>query len=124
MQNAATVTATLDKLRALNVQLYMDDFGTGYSSLSYLHNFPIDVLKIDRSFINRIGPEGQNSEIVRTILGLARSLNLRVVAEGIETPEQMRQLRRMGCHYGQGYLFSRPLDGPAIASLVDEWPQW
>jgi EAL domain-containing protein (putative c-di-GMP-specific phosphodiesterase class I) len=111
-------------LRALNVQLYMDDFGTGYSSLSYLHNFPIDVLKIDRSFVSRMGSEGQNSEIVRTILGLARNLNLRVVAEGIESPEQMRQLRRMGCHYGQGYFFSKPLDGLAIADLVEKAPQW
>jgi diguanylate cyclase (GGDEF)-like protein/PAS domain S-box-containing protein len=124
MQNAATVTATLNHLRALNVQLYMDDFGTGYSSLSYLHNFPIDVLKIDRSFINRIGPEGQHSEIVRTILGLARSLNLEVVAEGIETAEQMKQLQLMGCHYGQGYLFSKPVDGQSIAALIEQWPQW
>src|SRR5205085_1886326 len=95
------------QLRALNVRLHIDDFGTGYSSLNYLHRLPADTLKVDRSFISGSGPGGENWEIVRTIMALAHNLGLDVIAEGIETPEQLAQLTALQCEYGQGYLFSR-----------------
>ena len=99
----------LASLHRLGVSLLMDDFGTGYSSLNYLHSFPFDVLKIDRSFVGRMTDGDQPLQIVRTILDLARPLGMDVVAEGIETHEQFDLLRQMGCRYGQGYLFARPL---------------
>jgi EAL domain-containing protein (putative c-di-GMP-specific phosphodiesterase class I) len=92
------------------VHLSIDDFGTGYSSLSYLHRFPVNTLKIDRSFIGRMATGDENSEIVRTICTLANNLGMEVVAEGIETREQLELLRSLKCEYGQGYLFSKPLD--------------
>jgi EAL domain-containing protein (putative c-di-GMP-specific phosphodiesterase class I)/putative methionine-R-sulfoxide reductase with GAF domain len=104
-----TALEVLGSLRRLGVSLLMDDFGTGYSSLSYLHSFPIDVLKIDRSFVSRMTEGEQPRQIVRTIIELARVLGMDVVAEGIETCEQYRMLRDMGCRFGQGYLFSRPV---------------
>jgi EAL domain-containing protein (putative c-di-GMP-specific phosphodiesterase class I) len=97
----------------------MDDFGTGYSSLSYLHKFSFDVLKVDRSFVRRIGPRGENSEIVATIVALAHNLGMRVVAEGVETAEQSEQLRALTCHYGQGYYFSRPVPAEAAEEIVE-----
>jgi EAL domain-containing protein (putative c-di-GMP-specific phosphodiesterase class I) len=102
----------------------MDDFGTGYSSLSYLHQFPIDTLKIDRSFVSRIGQQGQNLEIVRTIVTLAHSLGLEVVAEGVETREQLEFLRDMDCDYAQGFLFARPSDGPSAVALLASHTSW
>lgn len=102
-------TAMLFQLRALGVRLSIDDFGTGYSSLSYLHRFPIDTLKIDRSFVTRIVNDKENIEIVRTILMLAENLGMDVVAEGVETQEQMALLRQLSCQSGQGYFFSRPM---------------
>lgn len=109
MEDAASAAVTLMQLKDLGVQLCMDDFGTGYSSLSYLHRFPIDVLKIDRSFINEIGMRKQNLEIIRAIVTLAHSLSMAVVAEGIETTEQLALLRSLDCEFGQGYLFSKPV---------------
>ena len=105
IENTATVTDVLIKLRGLGVTLSMDDFGTGYSSLSYLHRFPIDTLKIDRSFIRSHVANGE-SGIVRTIIMLAHDLGMRVVAEGVETAEQLGYLQSLGCEFGQGYLFS------------------
>ncbi len=102
-------TAMLFQLRALGVRLSIDDFGTGYSSLSYLHRFPIDTLKIDRSFVTRIVNDKENIEIVRTILMLAENLGMDVVAEGVETQEQMALLRQLNCQSGQGYFFSKPM---------------
>ncbi len=104
----------LAQLRARNIQLSIDDFGQGYSSLSYLHRFPINILKIDRAFVNQMTEGGENIEIVRTIMMLAHTLNMSVVAEGVETAQQMEILKKLGCEFGQGYLFSRPL--PAIAA--------
>jgi diguanylate cyclase (GGDEF)-like protein/PAS domain S-box-containing protein len=109
MDNIETATAMLFQLRALGVRLSIDDFGTGYSSLSYLHRFPIDTLKIDRSFVTRIVNDKENIEIVRTILMLAENLGMDVVAEGVETQEQMALLRQLFCHSGQGYFFSKPM---------------
>jgi EAL domain-containing protein (putative c-di-GMP-specific phosphodiesterase class I) len=106
------------QLRALGVQLSIDDFGTGYSSLSYLHRFPLNYLKIDRSFVNRITAADDNSEIVGTITTLARNLGMEVIAEGIETEEQHQRLKTLGCEYGQGFLFSPPVDSEGVTHLL------
>jgi EAL domain-containing protein (putative c-di-GMP-specific phosphodiesterase class I) len=116
--NINAALGVLGSLRRLGVSLLMDDFGTGYSSLSYLHSFPFDVLKIDRSFVCRMNEGDQPLQIVRTIIELARVLGMDVVAEGIETREQYRLLRQMGCRYGQGYLFARPMNTDAVTQLL------
>jgi EAL domain-containing protein (putative c-di-GMP-specific phosphodiesterase class I) len=116
--NLRTATEALGSLRKLGVTLLMDDFGTGYSSLNYLHSFPFDVLKIDRSFVGRMTEGDQALQIVRTIIELARVMGMDVVAEGIETPEQYRLLRQMGCRFGQGYLFARPMSAEAVTELL------
>lgn len=118
MENAELAATTLSKLRALGLQLSIDDFGTGYSSLSYLHRFPVNILKIDRSFVSRMNAGDENLEIVRTIVALAHNLGMHVVAEGIETEEQMRQLKALTCEYGQGYLFSKPLNSTAAEAFL------
>ncbi len=120
MDKAESVTTVMLQLKSLGVSLYLDDFGTGYSSLSYLHRFPIDTLKIDRSFVSRMGFGNDNSAIVRAITTLAQSLNMNVIAEGIETAEQLIQLRALQCKYGQGYFFSRPLDTQTAGALIAE----
>ena len=108
----------LKQLRALGVELSIDDFGTGYSSLSYLHRLPINTLKIDRSFVGRMIENKENSEIVRTILILARNLGMDAVAEGVETEDQFAQLKALNCEYGQGYLLSRPLGVEAVEAFL------
>jgi diguanylate cyclase (GGDEF)-like protein/PAS domain S-box-containing protein len=121
MENIDTAIGMLAQLRALGVGLSIDDFGTGYSSLSYLHRFPIDTLKIDRSFVTQMTDNAENAEIVRTIVTLARSLDMHVIAEGVETGEQLRRLGGLGCDYGQGYLFSRPVGaGQAVELLAGD----
>ena len=115
-----SVTAVMQQLKALGVSLSLDDFGTGYSSLSYLHRFPIDILKVDASFISRIGSCYESWEIVRAIVMLARALNLEVIAEGVETLEQLTRLRGLKCQYGQGYYFSQPLDGLTAGTLINQ----
>ena len=116
--------AALARLKALGVRLVMDDFGKGYSSFSYLHQFPFDTLKIDRTFIARLGTGDESVAIVRTIISLANSLGLDVVAEGVETADQLTLLRNLGCHFGQGYFFSRPLSGEAASMMLAEPPRW
>ncbi|MDE3202280.1 MAG: EAL domain-containing protein [Acidobacteriota bacterium] len=116
--NMNTAIDVLAGLRELGVALLMDDFGTGYSSLNHLHSFPFDVLKIDRSFVGRITEGEQPLQIVKTIIDLARALGMDVVAEGIETSEQLQLLRQLGCRFGQGFLFSRPLTPQAISALL------
>ncbi|MES1025555.1 EAL domain-containing protein [Gloeocapsa sp. BRSZ] len=118
IENANLAAKMLLQLKNLGIQLYIDDFGTGYSSLSYLHNFPIDALKIDRSFIKRMGSTNEKHELVYTITQMAHNLNMNVVAEGIETSEQLRQLQDMRCEYGQGFLFSQPLQQEAATALI------
>lgn len=118
MPNIDTAVEVLNGLRALGVSLLMDDFGTGYSSLNYLHSFPFNILKIDRSFVNRLTEGEQTRQIVRTIIDLARVLEMDVIAEGIETLEQCDVLRKMGCRYGQGFLFARPLPVAQITALL------
>ena len=113
MQHASTALATMEELRALGMRISIDDFGTGYSSLSYLHGFPIDQLKIDASFVKNSTANRKNREIVRSIVDLGRNLGMDVVAEGIETAEQLSDLRMLQCGYGQGYLFARPMDEQA-----------
>ena len=121
MENAESAIDVLHRLKALGTTLSIDDFGTGYSSLSYLLRFPADTLKIDRSFMWAMGDGGRHAQIVRTIVVLAHSLQMDVVAEGVETEEQCQQLRALECRYGQGYFFSRPVDGErARAMLADE----
>jgi diguanylate cyclase (GGDEF)-like protein len=114
IQDASVAIKILQACRDMGIRVHMDDFGTGYSSLSYLHNFPLNALKVAQDFVMRILPGGENSEIVRTIVTLARDLGLEVIAEGIETPEQMEYIRRLGCQGGQGFYISRPL-GPEEA---------
>ncbi len=119
MKNEKVCFSVLEDLKKLGVLLSTDDFGTGYSSLSYLHQYPFDTLKIDRSFISKMNSGGKSDEIVCTILSLAQSLNLRVVAEGIETEEQLRKLQDLKCDYGQGYLFSKPVVAQVAESFLD-----
>lgn len=109
MENSEASNKLLQHLKNLGVRLTTDDFGTGYSSLSYLHRFPIDCLKIDRAFVWEMNGQNRNAEIVKTILMLARTLKLDVVAEGVETAEQFEALKNLGCQYAQGYFFSKPL---------------
>jgi len=121
MDNPEQATAALSELRAIGTQIAVDDFGTGYSSLSHLQRFPVDVLKIDKSFIDALdGSDPGSSALVIAIIGLARSLHLGVVAEGIEREDQLEQLIRFGCDYAQGYLLARPLDGHGVRVLIDE----
>jgi len=117
MENAEAAAQMFKQLRSLGVQLSIDDFGTGYSSLSYLHRFPLNYLKIDRSFVSRVTTDNDNA-IVRTISTLARNLGMEVIAEGIETEEQFQQLKMLGCEYGQGYLFSRPVANEGVDHLL------
>lgn len=124
MENIEVATSMLEQLRLLGIQLSIDDFGTGYSSLSYLHRLPINTLKIDRSFVLRMAENNENAEIVRTIVMLAKNLGLDVVAEGVETRDQMRQLRDLECENGQGYLFSKPLSADAARQLVLQFEDW
>jgi diguanylate cyclase (GGDEF)-like protein len=118
MENAELATTMLKQLSDLDVHLCIDDFGTGYSSLSYLHRFPVDTLKIDRSFVNRIEEKDENVEIVRTIATLARNLGMEVVAEGVESEDQLACLKALNCEYAQGYLFSRPLTAEAAHAFI------
>jgi len=118
MDNFELATAMLSQLTTLNVDLHMDDFGTGYSSLSYLHRLPLKTIKIDRSFISNIGSRGENLEIVRAIVTLAHNLNMSVTAEGIETVEQLAQLKALQCDQGQGYFFFPALEGAAVEVLL------
>jgi EAL domain-containing protein (putative c-di-GMP-specific phosphodiesterase class I) len=118
MQRTAGTVGRLADLRALGVHLAIDDFGTGYSSLSYLERFPVDVLKIDRSFIAGMSPSGERPAIARAIVELGRTLGLQVVAEGIEQPDQADWLVSLGCPLGQGYLYSRPMGADATEAFL------
>jgi diguanylate cyclase (GGDEF)-like protein/PAS domain S-box-containing protein len=118
MENPDAAIQMLNQLKALGVTLLMDDFGTGYSSLSYLHRFPFDTVKIDRSFVNRLGSGSDSSAIVKAIVTLAHSLGMTVVAEGVETANQMMHLRALGAEYGQGYFFAAPLTSGAAQQLI------
>jgi EAL domain-containing protein (putative c-di-GMP-specific phosphodiesterase class I) len=124
MTESVMITSTADavdllrQLKRLGIQLAIDDFGTGYSSLSYLSRFPVDLLKIDRSFIEKLATDAQSAELVQTIVQLGRSLGLETVAEGIESTEQLEELSRIGCDFGQGFLFSGPVEAREITKRM------
>ena len=119
MEDAETSIRTLRELQNLGVAIAIDDFGTGYSSLSYLRRFPVSNLKIDRSFVQKLGIDREDTEIVRAIITLSQTLGLSVTAEGVETDSQLQQLRDLGCDVAQGYLFSQPLPEDAVAALLE-----
>jgi diguanylate cyclase (GGDEF)-like protein/PAS domain S-box-containing protein len=118
MENVDAAISMLRRLRDLGIETSIDDFGTGYSSLSYLHRFPIAMLKVDRSFVSSMSENNENIEIVRTIIMLAKNLKIEVVAEGVETGEQLEKLRAMKCDYGQGYFFSKALKADSAERLL------
>jgi EAL domain-containing protein (putative c-di-GMP-specific phosphodiesterase class I) len=118
MAEPEAATAMLVGLRELGVGLPLDDFGTGYSSLAYLHRFPITSLKIDRSFVNRVASGGEDEVIVRTIVSLAHNLGMDVIAEGVETAEQLERLTALGCEFGQGFYFSKPVPAEEASQLL------
>jgi diguanylate cyclase (GGDEF)-like protein/PAS domain S-box-containing protein len=118
MEDAESTSATLRDLKQLGIELAIDDFGTGYSSLSYLNRFPVDAVKIDRSFVSQIGTSTRDTTIIRAIVALAKSLQLSVTAEGIESAEQLRHIRELGCNRGQGYLLAKPAPPDAIPDLL------
>ncbi|MEH2084901.1 MAG: EAL domain-containing protein [Nostoc sp.] len=124
VENGNQVTTAILQLQEMGIELSIDDFGTGYSSVGGLYNFPISVLKIDRSFISLMGSNSKNLEIIEIIITLAHKLGVDVLAEGIETKEQLLLLRKLNCQYGQGHFFSVPLNSSAAEALIMENPQW
>jgi diguanylate cyclase (GGDEF)-like protein len=120
IKDSEYINVMLSELHDLGVQIHIDDFGTGYSSLSYLHTLPIDTLKIDRSFINLLGGKDNGMEIVQTILSLAHNLGMKVIAEGVETDEQLSELMAMDCEYMQGFLFSKAFDSLEAGALLEK----
>ena len=117
MENVDAAVATMNKLRNMGIKIHIDDFGIGYSSLSYLHRFPINALKIDRSFINKLTADGHNNEVILSIISLAKSLNFEVIAEGVEMEHQLNNIKELQCQYGQGYLFAHPMEQVDL----DDW---
>jgi EAL domain-containing protein (putative c-di-GMP-specific phosphodiesterase class I) len=119
MEQLDAAITILTELQRLGVRLALDDFGTGYSSLSYLQRLPVDILKIDRSFVAGVARSTEDSALARGILTLGQTLGLEVVAEGIETADQLEALRALGCPLGQGYFFARPLGPAAVDALLE-----
>jgi diguanylate cyclase (GGDEF)-like protein len=124
MEDVEVAINQLLRLKAMGLQLSLDDFGTGYSSLSYLHQFPTDTLKVDQSFVGRMEKASSDREVVSTIITLGHKLGMDIVAEGIETVEQLTQLRALNCEYGQGYYFSKPISTDQATELLRQNPQW
>ena len=124
MEDGEAAVDKMRQLRDVGVELHIDDFGTGYSSLSYLHRLPTHTIKIDRSFVRRMSERNGKSQIVGTIVTLARNLGMRVSAEGLETAEQLAKLRSLDCEYGQGFFFSKPLDHADAGRLIASQPRW
>jgi EAL domain-containing protein (putative c-di-GMP-specific phosphodiesterase class I) len=122
LQNADSTAAVLEALKDVGVRLALDDFGTGYASLSHLRRFPIDTLKIDRSFVRDIAMDSDDASIVRAVIGMGKSLDMQVVAEGVETSEQFDFLRQQGCPEGQGYYFSEPIVAAEFARNLGRHP--
>jgi EAL domain-containing protein (putative c-di-GMP-specific phosphodiesterase class I) len=119
MSNAPRTVKLLGELHDLGIHLSIDDFGTGYSSLSTLQQLPVETLKIDQSFVRKAGLDKDDSTLVRTIIEMGRNLNLEVVAEGVETRDQLEFLREHGCHYAQGRLFGEPMSAAAFLALLE-----
>jgi EAL domain-containing protein (putative c-di-GMP-specific phosphodiesterase class I) len=124
MDNQQVVANVLEKLRSRQIPLSIDDFGTGYSSLSYLHRLPVDILKVDRSFVQNMHQDPDSHNIVKAIISLAHSLNMKVIAEGVETEQHYRMLSDLGCEFGQGYWFARPISADEAAQLLRSGPCW
>jgi EAL domain-containing protein (putative c-di-GMP-specific phosphodiesterase class I) len=118
MKHAESATAILESLRAVGIQVAIDDFGTGYSSLGYLRKFPLDALKIDQSFVRQISTDGEDTVIVTAVIGMAKGLQLRVIAEGVENFEELQFLRSQHCDEAQGYYFSPPVPPEQFAKLL------
>jgi len=119
MQDTESTLRKLRALKAIGVRLAIDDFGTGYSSLSYLQRFPIDILKLDKTFIDGVGRGGTDAALARTIIALGDMLHLRTVAEGVETVQQRDELLAFGCDLAQGYVFAKPLEADVLDTLVN-----
>jgi EAL domain-containing protein (putative c-di-GMP-specific phosphodiesterase class I) len=118
VDNQIQVIETVKRIRQKGIRVSLDDFGTGYSSLSYLRRFPVDTLKIDKSFVDFIGKEEKSDIIISALVGVARSLGLEIVAEGVETTEQSDILKDLKCHVIQGYLYGKPMDGSSAEDLI------
>jgi EAL domain-containing protein (putative c-di-GMP-specific phosphodiesterase class I) len=114
VEEVESANGNLDALRALGIRIAIDDFGTGYCSLSYLQRFPVDVVKIDRAFVEELGDGQKSSTLAKMILQMTAALGVTSVAEGIERPAQLSELRRLGCDVGQGYLLSRPMEAAEL----------
>jgi EAL domain-containing protein (putative c-di-GMP-specific phosphodiesterase class I) len=124
MEDVDRTLATLVRLKGLGVQLAVDDFGTGYSSLSYLRRFPVDVLKVDQSFVSGLGHDAEDSAIVQAVVAMGRALRLTTVAEGVETGHHVIELRELDCDLAQGYHFARPRPAAAMTAMLDAGPSW
>jgi EAL domain-containing protein (putative c-di-GMP-specific phosphodiesterase class I) len=118
MENAEKVSSVLHALKERKIRLCLDDFGTGYSSLSYLREFPFDMIKVDRAFISNLEPGSRHFNLIRTMTLLANDLNMGIIIEGIETQQQLEQLKQLNCQEGQGYLFSYPLPATEVEVLL------
>ncbi|MBN3889295.1 MAG: EAL domain-containing protein [Nostoc sp. JL31] len=124
MENTDAIKIILEQLKQRKIKLIMDDFGTGYSSLSYLHSFPLNALKIDKSFVKRMQDNKENMGLVPAMIGIANSMGMSAIAEGVETQEQLAQLRSLNCNFAQGYLFSQPIEQQLALKLLNSAPQW
>ncbi|MEH2106736.1 two-component system response regulator [Nostoc sp.] len=124
MENTNAIKIILQQLKQRQIKLIMDDFGTGYSSLSYLHSFPLNALKIDKSFVKRMQENKENMGLVPAMIGIANSMGMSAIAEGVETQEQLAQLRSLNCNFAQGYLFSQPIEQQLALKLLTSSPQW
>ncbi len=124
MENTDAIKIILERLKQRKIKLIMDDFGTGYSSLSYLHSFPLNALKIDKSFVKRMQDNKENMGLVPAMIGIANSMGMSAIAEGVETQEQLAQLRSLNCNFAQGYLFSKPIEQRLALELLTSEPQW
>jgi EAL domain-containing protein (putative c-di-GMP-specific phosphodiesterase class I) len=120
MKDTEATVVTLRELKDLGVRLAIDDFGTGYSSLSYLRQFPVDILKIDRSFVDSMTGDAGDTTLAEAVVQMGRALRLQTVAEGIETTDQWSALRALGCEYGQGYLFAKPAEPADVEALLTQ----
>jgi diguanylate cyclase (GGDEF)-like protein/PAS domain S-box-containing protein len=124
MKDPMASIEAMKTFKSMDIHLVIDDFGTGYSSLSYLKRFPVDTLKVDKSFVDGLGKDSESTAIVAAVISMAKSLGMRVTAEGIETTDQMQHLEKLNCDQGQGYLFSRPLPAEAAEALLAQDPHW
>ncbi len=124
IDDTETAVKELEALRAMGIRISLDDFGTGYASLSVLHSLPIDILKIDRSFVKRMDRRADGTQLIQTVIDMGNKLGMQCVAEGIEIRRQLEQLRDMQCDYGQGYLFSKPLDADLTGALIGRRREW